>query len=112
MWVDYDLYQKAESNYIRYIESRVPRHHRDYKFFNFLMPYLGANEEGKSAHGTVNSHLRPDKTVHHVVHLSKQANEVVKALAGPYSYALLEAHFTRIKDESQQTSDQPSQEDL
>jgi hypothetical protein len=112
MWIDYDLYQKAEANYIRYVESRVPRHFRDYEFFTFLLPYLGPNKEGEPIKGAVNFHLRPDGTVHHIVHLSKQANEVVKALAGPYSYALLEAHYSRIKDESQQTSDQSSQDDL
>jgi hypothetical protein len=112
MWVDYELYSQANSNYNKYLNSRDPSY-IDYDFFSFLAPYLGTRKQDEPVHGTVRYTFADQKgTVKHIIFLSPRANEVIKALAGPYSHALLKAHFARTKDESQQTPDQPSQDHL
>ncbi len=109
MWVDYKLYMKAESNFHLYLEGKHP----PYTFFDFLSQFLGERQDGTPIYGTINYHLRSDGTVHHIIYLSKRANEIVKLLAGSYPHAVMKILELRIKNGNGiKERDQQSKDDL
>jgi hypothetical protein len=89
MWIDYDLYMKAELNYANF-HGVAPWGYPI--LFDFLTPYLGERDEGAHPHGTVHYVLNKDGSIKYIISLSPRAVKVVRALAGPYSHALLKAH--------------------
>ena len=102
MWVDYEIYYNAFRNYYDFITKPYLQGKGSAHLMDFLAPYL--DKVSERPYGTLQ--LIYDDRARYVIWLTPRAAKVVKALSGPYSYALLKAHFASIQDESQPTSDQ------
>jgi hypothetical protein len=109
MWINFKLYEEAAKNYHNFMGTKLPLNEDNHmsSLFFFLAPYSKTREDPDNPNGV----MRQTETGY-VVQFNKEAVKVIEALASPYSHALLKAHFERLKDESQQTPNQSSQEDL